>query len=153
MSPRQKRRLMVVVLVVIGIGTATALALTAFQKNLLYFVTPSQVKAGDLPTNKRFRVGGLVVNGSVHRSGVDVRFDLTDGNQSVTVLYSGILPDLFREGQGIVAQGVIDGGGVFQADEVLAKHDSNYMPPEVADALKNAKAKDIAAEFKRAHGQ
>lgn len=144
---------MVVVLVVIGVGTATALALTAFQKNLLYFVTPTQVKAGGLPTNKRFRVGGLVVNGSVHRSGVNVRFDLTDGNQSVTVHYSGILPDLFREGQGIIAQGVVDGGGIFQADEVLAKHDSKYMPPEVADALKNAKAKDIAAEFKKAHGQ
>ena len=138
MSPRQKRRFMVVALIVVGIGTATALALTAFQQNLLYFITPSEVKAGALPTDKRFRIGGLVVEDSVKRDGVEVRFGLTDGNESVTVQYSGILPDLFREGQGIVALGVIRGDGVFRADEVLAKHDENYMPPEVADALKKA---------------
>ena len=149
MSPTQKRRFMVVALIVAGIGAATALALVAFQQNLLYFVTPTEVKAGSLPVDKRFRIGGLVVDGSVQRSGVDVAFDLTDGNESVTVHYSGILPDLFREGQGIVALGVIQDGGVFHADEVLAKHDENYMPPEVAEALKNAD--DIAEKFKQAH--
>lgn len=149
MTPRQKRRLMVVGLIVVGIGTATALALTAFQQNLLYFVTPSEVKAGGLPADKRFRIGGLVVEDSVHRDGVDVQFGLTDGNESITVQYSGILPDLFREGQGIVAQGVIGNGGVFHADEVLAKHDENYMPPEVADALK--KSGNINELYKQAH--
>lgn len=151
MSPRQKRRFMVVLLIVAGVGVATALTLTAFQQNLLYFITPTEVKAGALPTDQRFRIGGLVVEDSVARSGVDVEFGLTDGNESVTVHYSGILPDLFREGQGIVALGVIGDGGVFHADEVLAKHDENYMPPEVADALKNAD--DIAAKFKQQHRQ
>ena len=153
MSPRQKRRFMVVVLIVAGIGVATALALTAFQQNLLYFVTPSEVKAGSQPTEKRFRIGGLVVEDSVERSGVDVEFGLTDGKESVTVQYSGILPDLFREGQGIVALGVIKDGGVFHADEVLAKHDENYMPPEVADALKNADADNVNKMYEEAHGQ
>jgi len=151
MSPRQKRRLMVVVLIVAGIGTATALTLTAFQQNLLYFITPSEVSAGALPTDKRFRIGGLVVEDSMRRDGVDVSFGLTDGQESITVHYSGILPDLFREGQGIVALGVIKDGGVFRADEVLAKHDENYMPPEVADALKNAG--NTKATFDKAHRQ
>ncbi|MGA8262264.1 MAG: cytochrome c maturation protein CcmE [Arenicellales bacterium] len=153
MSPRQRRRLMVVILIVVGIGSATALALTAFRQNLLYFVTPTQVKAGDLPTNKRFRVGGLVVDGSIKRSGVKVQFDLTDGRQTVTVRYKGILPDLFREGQGIVAQGVIGPGGIFHADQVLAKHDSKYMPKEVADELKHATPKEIAEKLKQGHYQ
>lgn len=144
---------MVVVLIVVGIGSATALALTAFRQNLLYFVTPTQVKAGDLPTNKRFRVGGLVVDGSIKRSGVKVQFDLTDGRQTVTVRYKGILPDLFREGQGIVAQGVIGPGGIFHADQVLAKHDSKYMPKEVADELKHATPKEIAEKLKQEHYQ
>lgn len=153
MSPRQKRRFMVVVLIVAGIGVATALALTAFKQNLLYFVTPSEVKAGALPTEKRFRIGGLVVEDSVERTGVEVQFGLTDGAESVTVHYSGILPDLFREGQGIVALGVIKESGVFHADEVLAKHDENYMPPEVADALKNADADSVNKMYEEAHGQ
>lgn len=144
---------MVVILIVVGIGSATALALTAFRQNLLYFVTPTQVKAGDLPTNKRFRVGGLVVDGSIKRSGVKVQFDLTDGRQTVTVRYKGILPDLFREGQGIVAQGVIGPGGIFHADQVLAKHDSKYMPKEVADELKHATPKEIAEKLKQGHYQ
>jgi cytochrome c-type biogenesis protein CcmE len=151
MSPRQKRRFMVIALIVVGIGTATALALTAFQQNLLYFITPSEVKAGNLPADKRFRIGGLVVEDSVQREGVDVRFGLTDGNESITVHYRGILPDLFREGQGIVALGVIRNNGVFQADEVLAKHDENYMPPEVAEALKNAD--NVNELYKQAHEQ
>jgi len=153
MSPRQKRRLMVVLLIVAGIGVATALTLTAFQQNLLYFITPTEVKAGSLPTDQRFRIGGLVVQESVVRKGVDVRFDLTDGNESVTVHYSGILPDLFREGQGIVALGEIRDGGVFQADEVLAKHDENYMPPEVADALEKANPDTVNKMYEQAHGQ
>jgi len=153
MSPRQKRRFMVVVLIVAGIGTATALTLTAFQQNLLYFITPSEVKAGALPTEKRFRIGGLVVENSVDRRGVEVEFGLTDGNESVTVQYSGILPDLFREGQGIVALGVIKDGGMFHADEVLAKHDENYMPPEVADALKKADGDSVNKMYEEAHGE
>ncbi|HSH41602.1 MAG TPA: cytochrome c maturation protein CcmE [Arenicellales bacterium] len=151
MSPRQKRRLMVVALIVAGIGVATALTLTAFRQNMLYFITPSEVKAGALPADKRFRIGGLVVEDSVERDGVDVEFGLTDGNESVTVRYSGILPDLFREGQGIVALGVISDGGVFHADEVLAKHDENYMPPEVADALKDAE--NVDELYEQAHGE
>jgi len=151
MSPRQKRRLMVVVLIVAGIGVATALTLTAFRQNMLYFITPSEVKAGALPSDKRFRIGGLVVKDSVERDGVDVEFGLTDGNESVTVRYSGILPDLFREGQGIVALGVIRDNGMFHADEVLAKHDENYMPPEVADALKDAE--NVDELYEQAHGQ
>lgn len=153
MSPRQKRRLMVVVLVVVGIGVATALTLTAFQQNLLYFVTPTEVKAGALPTDKRFRIGGLVVEDSVNRSGVDVEFGLTDGNESIIVEYRGILPDLFREGQGIVALGVIREGGVFHADEVLAKHDENYMPPEVAEALQKANPETVNQMYEEAHGE
>lgn len=153
MSPRQKRRMMVVTLIVVGVGVATALTLTAFQQNLLYFITPTEVKAGALPTEKRFRIGGLVVEDSVNRSGIDVEFGLTDGNESVTVAYSGILPDLFREGQGIVALGVIREGGVFHADEVLAKHDEEYMPPEVADALKKANPDTVNRMYESAHGE
>lgn len=153
MSPRQKRRMMVVALIVVGVGVAAALTLTAFKQNMLYFITPTEVKAGALPTEKRFRIGGLVVEDSVERSGVDVEFGLTDGNESVTVQYSGILPDLFREGQGIVALGVIRDGGVFHADEVLAKHDENYMPPEVAEALKNADPENVNQMYEQAHGQ
>ncbi|MBS1269553.1 MAG: Cytochrome c-type biogenesis protein CcmE [Gammaproteobacteria bacterium] len=151
MSPTQKRRMIVVVLIVGGIGLATALALTAFQKNLLYFVTPTEVKSGTLPTDKQFRVGGLVVNGSVQRDGVEVQFDLTDGANAVPVVYSGILPDLFREGQGVIALGTIDNAGIFQAEDVLAKHDENYMPPEIAEALKDAQ--NIDEQFKQGHEQ
>jgi len=153
MSPRQKRRLTVVVLIVAGIGAATALTLTAFQQNMLYFITPSEVKAGALPSEQRFRIGGLVVVDSVERDGVDVEFGLTDGNESVTVRYSGILPDLFREGQGIVALGTIRDNGVFSADEVLAKHDENYMPPEVAEALEKANPDTVNKMYQQAHGE
>jgi cytochrome c-type biogenesis protein CcmE len=137
MTPRQKR-MGVVALLVIGVSIAAFLALTAFQKNLLYFYTPTQVAAGEAPKGYPFRVGGLVVQGSVQRepSSVTVKFSVTDGTATVPVVYSGILPDLFREGQGIISIGQMNAGGVFEASEVLAKHDENYMPPEVADSLK-----------------
>jgi cytochrome c-type biogenesis protein CcmE len=123
-----------------GVGVAVVLALTAFQKNLLYFYTPSQVAAGEAPAGYPFRVGGLVVPGSVQRdpNSMTVRFAVTDGSAEVRVAYSGILPDLFREGQGIISVGQVKSDGVFEATEVLAKHDENYMPPEVADSLKRA---------------
>ncbi|PZN69606.1 MAG: cytochrome c maturation protein CcmE [Candidatus Methylumidiphilus alinenensis] len=136
MTPRQKR-MVLVGLILAGVAGAVFLALTAFQKNLLYFYTPSQVAAGEAPKDYTFRVGGLVVQGSVKRSeGVTVRFDVTDGAATVPVTYTGILPDLFREGQGIISIGKMNGQGVFEASEVLAKHDENYMPPEVGEALK-----------------
>ena len=124
--------------VLIGVAVATALALTAIGENMLYFYSPSQIAAGEAPRGHDVRIGGLVVDGSVARqaNGLDVRFELTDTSAAVPVTYTGILPDLFREGQGIVALGKIGDDGVFQAREVLAKHDENYMPPEVAEALK-----------------
>lgn len=139
MRPRRQRMIFVGV-VLAGVALATALALTAIGENMLYFYSPSQIAAGEAPGGHELRVGGLVVDGSVARqaNGLDVRFDLTDTAAIVTVAYTGILPDLFREGQGIVASGKIDGDGVFQAREVLAKHDEKYMPPEVAEALEMA---------------
>ncbi len=139
MTPR-KKRIAIVFLIIIGMGIAAALILTAFEKNLLYFYSPTQIAAGEAPEARAFRVGGLVLEGSVERDpdGLDVRFVLTDTANQVTVAYEGILPDLFREGQGIVANGTLDKDNVFQAKEVLAKHDENYMPPEVADALEKA---------------
>ena len=139
MTPRQKR-LGAVVLVLAGMGIAAALILTAFNKNLMYFYSPSQVTAGEAPHERPFRIGGLVVKGSVKRApnSLAVRFTLTDTLKQVDVTYDGILPDLFREGQGIVANGRLGGDGIFVASEVLAKHDENYMPPEVAAALKKS---------------
>lgn len=139
MNKRSKRKLLVV-LVLFGVSVATVLGLSAFEENLLYFYSPTDVKAGKAPDNRPFRVGGLVVAGSVQRSpdSLQVSFDLTDNTEIVPVSYTGILPDLFREGQGIVAMGKMDEKGLFVAQEVLAKHDENYMPPEVADALKAA---------------
>jgi cytochrome c-type biogenesis protein CcmE len=140
MTPRQKR-MTLVGLMLAGVAVAAFLGLTAFNKNLLYFYTPSQVAAGEAPKGYPFRIGGLVVQGSVKRSeGVTVHFDLTDGAATVPVTFSGILPDLFREGQGIISIGQMDDGGLFTASEVLAKHDENYMPPEVGDALKKSGA-------------
>ena len=140
MTPTRKQRLTFVVILVTGFAAATALALFAFQKNLLYFYSPSQVTSENINVDQMFRLGGLVVEGSVirHDDGVTTSFDLTDTADSITVSYTGLLPDLFREGQGIVAQGRINQQGVFVAQEVLAKHDENYMPPEVAEALKAA---------------
>jgi cytochrome c-type biogenesis protein CcmE len=128
-----------------GVGVATGLALKAFQENLLYFYSPTQVKNGEAPTNRNFRIGGLVLAGSVDRNSGNLRvaFNLTDTINTVTVNYDGILPDLFREGQGIVANGMVNNQGVFIASEVLAKHDENYMPPEVAEALEKAGVEHI----------
>lgn len=139
MRPRHQRLIFVGV-VLTGVAVATALALTAIGENMLYFYSPTQIAAGEAPRGQELRVGGLVVDGSVARqaNGLDVRFNLTDTAAAVTVAYTGILPDLFREGQGIVALGKLDANGVFQAREVLAKHDEKYMPPEVADALEMA---------------
>ena len=122
------------------LGVAAALVLNAFQSNLVFFLTPSQVAANEAPHNRNFRIGGLVEAGSVTRAkdGLTVRFNVTDTVKTIPVVYVGILPDLFREGKGVVAQGRIDGDGTFKASEVLAKHDENYMPPEAADALKRA---------------
>jgi cytochrome c-type biogenesis protein CcmE len=135
LNAKRKRRLMVV-----GVAIAAALALSAFRENLLYFYSPTEVLAGKAPAGHKFRLGGLVVEGSVKRETDDltVNFGLTDTASEIQVSYSGILPDLFREGQGIVAHGRLNDAGVFVADEVLAKHDENYMPPEVAAALKDA---------------
>lgn len=139
MTPRRQRMIFVGV-VLAGVAAATALALSAVGENMLYFYSPTQLKAGEAPTAHAVRVGGLVVDGSVKRESgsLKVSFGLTDGAENVTVTYAGILPDLFREGQGIVARGALQGDGSFSADEVLAKHDENYMPPEVADAIKMA---------------
>ena len=137
---KRSRRKMLVAMVIFGVAISTVLALTAFEENLLYFYSPTQIHAGEAPENRSFRVGGLVVDGSVRReeNSLAVQFDLTDNAKVVPVTYTGILPDLFREGQGIVAMGKLDSTGLFVADEVLAKHDENYMPPEVADALNAA---------------
>jgi cytochrome c-type biogenesis protein CcmE len=137
MTPRQKRMIMVG-LIILGVSVAAFLGLTAFQKNLLYFYTPSQVTSGEAPKGHPFRIGGLVIKGSVQRepNSVNVRFTVSDGTASVPVVYSGILPDLFREGQGIISIGQLNSQGTFEASEVLAKHDENYMPPEVAASLK-----------------
>ncbi len=127
-------------LAVAGLALATGLILTAFEKNLMYFYSPSEIADGKAPDNRPFRIGGMVVKGSVVREkdSLGVWFNLTDYAHERMVYYKGILPDLFREGQGIVAKGALNGTGLFVATEVLAKHDENYMPPEVADALKKA---------------
>ncbi len=145
MTPTRKRRLIFAGLITLGVGAAVALALTAFQENILFFFSPSDIEAGKAPQGRHFRVGGLVVEGTVVRSeeSLVVNFDLTDGAAVVAVSFDGILPDLFREGQGIVAEGELQPSGLFMADKVLAKHDENYMPPEVADALEAAKTLEV----------
>jgi cytochrome c-type biogenesis protein CcmE len=141
-TPRQKKRLVIVLVLVLGAGIAVTLGLRAFQRNILYYFTPSQVAAGDAHVGQLFRMGGLVATGSVQRvpGSMTVHFTLTDMQHSIPIVYTGILPDLFREGQGIVVHGKLDKNGLFVADEVLAKHDAKYMPPEVAAAIKKAKA-------------
>ena len=139
MKPRHKR-LAAIAAGVVALGIASALVLSAFQKNLVFFFTPTQVAANEAPVGRTFRVGGLVEAGSVKRAGdgVTVHFVVTDTARSLPVVYKGILPDLFREGKGVVTQGKLSPEGVFVANEVLAKHDENYMPPEAAEALKKA---------------
>lgn len=147
MKPVRRKRLYLILLIVGGVGAAAALALNAFNQNLMFFYSPSEVNAGKAPPAHPFRLGGLVTDGSVKRlaNGLTTRFDVTDLDKTVSVEYTGILPDLFREGQGIVAHGKLRDDGVFVADEVLAKHDEKYMPPEVAASLKEAHDKGIAA--------
>jgi len=134
MTPARKKRLGLILLMVIGVAVGVGLALKSLDQNIMFFFTPSEVISGKAPRNKLFRMGGMVVEGSVNRpgDGLTVKFDLTDNEQHITVQYAGILPDLFREGQGIIANGKLNESGEFVAEEVLAKHDENYMPPELA---------------------
>ena len=140
MRLRKRQRLVLLVVALLLLGGASTLVLMALSDSVAFFASPSDIASGKVDQDRRFRLGGLVVDGSVQRGASDgvVRFRLTDQAHEVPVRYQGILPDLFREGQGIVAQGVLGADGVFTASEVLAKHDENYMPPEVADALKQA---------------
>jgi len=140
MTPTRKRRLTAVLVIVVGVGVAAVVAMKALNENMLFFISPSDVKEQNLPAGKRFRLGGLVAGGSVKRAedSLTVAFVVTDGPSSTNVRFNGILPDLFREGQGIIAIGQLTEDGTFEAAEVLAKHDENYMPPEVADALEKS---------------
>lgn len=140
MTPTRKRRLIAVLVIITGVGLAATVAFNALQENMLFFVSPSDVGEQSLPVGKRFRLGGLVAMNSVTRAddSLAVKFVVTDGLASVDVRFDGILPDLFREGQGIITIGELSPDGHFEAAEVLAKHDENYMPPEVADALERA---------------
>jgi cytochrome c-type biogenesis protein CcmE len=137
MKPK-RRRLYLLLGSLAGLGVATALVLSAFEDNLVFFYSPSDLKTKSIAPERRFRLGGLVEAGSVARDGTTVRFSVTDGAHSVAVTYTGILPDLFREGQGVVTEGALGADGAFRAASVLAKHDESYMPREVADALKAA---------------
>ena len=137
MTPRQ-RRISLVVGILAGVSIAGLLALSAFRENVMFFFDPSQVAAGEAPIEKRFRLGGMVRPGTVERAqgSLDMSFMVTDFKHDVKVVYTGVVPDLFRENQGVVAHGRLGANGVFVADEILAKHDENYMPPEVARAIK-----------------
>lgn len=137
MNAQRKQRLTLVMLIVFGSSVAVALVAYALSQNINLFYSPSQISMGEAPADTRIRAGGIVVEGSVRRdpNSLKVEFDITDYANSTTVQYVGILPDLFREGQGIVAQGALDGSGRLVASEVLAKHDENYMSPEIAEAL------------------
>ena len=140
MTPTRKRRLVAVILILAGVGLAATIATVSLQENLLYFQSPSDLAEQPIPPGRQFRLGGLVKPGSVERVGdsLATRFVVTDGPEDVMVEFVGILPDLFSEGQGVIARGTLDEGGLFAASEVLAKHDENYMPPEVADALEKS---------------
>jgi cytochrome c-type biogenesis protein CcmE len=139
MHPARARRLTLVIIMVVGVFIAGGFTFFAFQENLMMYFTPSEVIAGKAPVGQRFNMGGMVAEGSVVKSSesVDVRFDVTDYDKTITVTFSDILPDLFREGQAVITKGKLNSDGIFVADEVLAKHDENYMPKEVADSLKN----------------
>jgi cytochrome c-type biogenesis protein CcmE len=139
MKPRHKK-LALIVLVLAALGVAAALVLNAFNSNLVFFFSPTQVANGEAPTSRAFRIGGLVEAGSIRREadGLTTRFVVTDTAKSMPVSYTGILPDLFKEGKGVVAEGRLGPGGLFAATQVLAKHDENYMPPEAASAIEQA---------------
>jgi cytochrome c-type biogenesis protein CcmE len=147
MTPARKKRLGLIILMITGIAIGLSFALKSLDENIMFFFSPSEVAEGKAPQDRLFRIGGMVVDGSVSRpgEGLTVMFDLTDNAKSVTVEYTGILPDLFREGQGIIANGKLNGDGAFVAQEVLAKHDENYMPPEIAAAMK--KKSDAAKTY------
>ena len=146
MTLKQKRLALILGGMVV-LSAAVALVLTAFNQNLVFFFTPTQITSKEAPVGRVFRLGGMVEMGSVKRDGVNVSFRVTDTAQIVPVAYSGILPDLFKEGKGVVAQGTLGDDGVFRAKEVLAKHDENYMPPEAATAVERAtKAREMAAK-------
>ena len=149
MKARHKR-LAFIVVGVAGLAVAVGLIANAFNQNLVFFFSPSDIQANQAPVNKNFRLGGLVEEGSVKREndGLTVHFVVTDNANTIPVTFTGILPDLFREGQGVVAQGKLDENGVFMAKEVLAKHDETYMPPEVQDALDKAKQSASASVVK-----
>jgi len=146
MTPR-RRRLWLVIGILVGVSISGALALTAFRQNVMFFFNPSQVVAGKVQTDERFRLGGMVSKGSVRRvpGSLEVHFLVTDFQHDVPVTYTGVLPDLFREGQGVIAHGKLNREGVFVADEVLAKHDEKYMPPQIAQSLKDRAAARAAA--------
>ena len=141
MKLARKKRLILIGLMVAGIGVGVYFALKSLDENIMFFFSPTEVTEGKAPQGRLFRIGGMVVEGSLSRpgDGLTVQFDLTDDANNVTVLYTGILPDLFREGQGVIANGKLGEDGAFVAQEVLAKHDENYMPPEVAEAMAKAK--------------
>jgi cytochrome c-type biogenesis protein CcmE len=145
---RRHKRIAFIILGLAGLGIAAALVLSAFQKNLVFFFSPTQVIAKEAPVNRTFRVGGLVEPGTLKREndGLTVRFTVTDTSNSIPVVFKGIIPDLFKEGRGCVAEGRIGSDGVFYADKVLAKHDENYMPPEAGQAIDNAKHEREAAK-------
>ena len=138
---RRHKRIAFICVALAGLGVAAALVLSAFQSNLVFFFSPTQVAAKEAPVDRTFRIGGLVQEGTLQRDAdnLTVRFTVTDTAASIPVVYKGILPDLFKEGRGCVAQGKIGADGVFQADQVLAKHDENYMPPEAGKAIDKAK--------------
>jgi cytochrome c-type biogenesis protein CcmE len=142
MTPTRKKRLLAVALILIGVGIATAVFLTAFEENILFYKSPSEVLQGDYPKARNFRIGGMVKKGSIVKStnSLDVDFMVTDYAKDVRVHYTGLLPDLFRDDQGMIAIGQLDTKGTFQAEEILAKHDENYMPPEVAASMKEKTA-------------
>ncbi len=142
MKPARKKRLTLIALMVTGVAIGVGFALKALNQNIMFFLTPSDVHAGMAPPDRLFRVGGMVVEGSVSRpgDGLTVHFDLTDNERQVTVRYAGILPDLFREGQGIIANGRLNEQGQIVAEEVLAKHDETYMPPELAEMQQHKEA-------------
>jgi cytochrome c-type biogenesis protein CcmE len=148
-TPARKQRLAVVLLVVFGVGLAALLALRAFEDNILFFFSPSQVMAGEAPNDRRYRIGGLVADGSIERDegSLAVRFIVTDTAKDLPVEFSGLLPNLFREGQGVVAHGRLREDGVFVADEVLARHDENYMAPEVHEALKRGAQRPVGDHY------